>query len=89
MRFEKGQSGNPGGRRPGVCALLQKRYGKNGEKLFAELGTLAFDPETDPHVRVKALSTLLDRGWGKPKETHEHTIPEGVTVKHVFEVAAK
>ena len=70
--WKPGQSGNPGGRSP--------RVGPNGETV-AELARAhtATAIETlvevmsgkgnEPRDRVAAANALLDRGWGKPKES--------------------
>lgn len=67
--FKKGKSGNPGGRSP--------RIGPNGETA-AELArkhtvdaikTLADGLKApDWHIRVACSNSLLQRGWGAPKE---------------------
>lgn len=67
--FQKGQSGNPGGRSP--------RVGPNGETAaqLARLHTAEaiqclaaglVAPEWP--VRIACSQALLDRGWGKPTE---------------------
>lgn len=68
--WQKGKSGNPGGRSP--------RVGPNGETL-AELArgktvemlnimvTLA-QSAVDEELRFKAADSILSRGWGKPTE---------------------
>lgn len=68
--FQKGQSGNPGGRSP--------RVGPNGESLteLARAKTLEMfevlceltGPEHEPEMRFKAACAVLDRGHGKPKQ---------------------
>lgn len=69
--FKKGQSGNPGGRSP--------RVGPNGETLtqLARAKTLEMfnvlveltEPQHEPDLRFRAACAVLDRGWGKPKES--------------------
>lgn len=70
--WAKGKSGNPGGRSP--------RVGPNGETLAElirgrtlELVERAFDialsPATETKDATSAIFGLLDRGWGKPKES--------------------
>lgn len=67
--FQKGKSGNPGGRSP--------RIGPNGEtaaqlarmhtaEAIATLADGLKAPEWQ--VRVACSQALLDRGWGKPTE---------------------
>lgn len=72
--WKKGQSANPGGRSP--------RVGPNGESL-AELARahtadcvkvlheLMMAVQNEPKDRIVAAVALLDRGWGKPKESVE------------------
>ena len=69
-RFKKGQSGNPGGRSP--------RVGPNGETVaqLARLHTADCIARMvqvlrghDDDLALKAAQALLDRGWGKPKES--------------------
>ena len=69
--FQKGKSGNPGGRSP--------RVGPNGETLtqLARAKTLEMfnvlveltEPKHEPDLRFRAACAVLDRGWGKPKES--------------------
>lgn len=69
--FQKGKSGNPGGRSP--------RVGPNGESLteLARARTLEmFDvlieltgKQHEPEMRFKAACAVLDRGHGKPKQS--------------------
>jgi hypothetical protein len=72
--WEKGKSGNPGGRSP--------RVGPNGETLAAlcraksnslvdRAYEIAMDKATDPKDALVAIFGLLDRGWGKPKDASE------------------
>lgn len=60
-RFRPGQSGNPAGRPKGIEALAREYTPRALEAL-----ALALD---DPATRVPAAVALLDRGWGRPKQT--------------------
>ena len=69
-RFKPGQSGNPGGRSP--------RVGPNGETVaqLARAHTsdaiarmVAILKGSDDDLALRAAMALLDRGWGKPKES--------------------
>lgn len=72
--WQKGQSGNPGGRSP--------RVGPNGETIaqlarahtadaIATLVEICNNKGVEPRDRVSAANAILDRGWGKPKESVE------------------
>lgn len=72
--FKKGQSGNPGGRSP--------RVGPNGETItqlarahtaeaLATLVEVCNGKGNEPRDRVSAANAILDRGWGKAKESVE------------------
>lgn len=67
-----GKSGNPGGRSP--------RVGPNGETVaelarghtaecVACLAEIVNGKANEPPHRIAAANALLDRGWGKPKES--------------------
>jgi hypothetical protein len=69
--WKKGESANLGGRSP--------RVGPNGESLTELCRILTADAVTtlkdimlgatnEPKDRITAALSLLDRGWGKPKE---------------------
>jgi hypothetical protein len=73
-RFKPGKSGNPGGRSP--------RVGPNGETVaqlarghtadcIACLAEIVKGKANEPQHRISAANALLDRGWGKPKESME------------------
>lgn len=64
--FEKGQSGNPGGRPKGLGAAIRAKYGEDGGKLIAALERFAMGKiKCTPRDRIQAIEILLERGWGK------------------------
>ena len=73
-----------GGRRAGtpnkVTGIREYLYGlagPNGRLYVDKVHVLATEPHSDPHLRLKALLALLERGWGKPTEHVELTGQEG------------
>lgn len=66
-RFEKGQSGNPGGRPKKSDDLVQAARNKT----VAALDTLASimgNKRAPAAARVAAAREILDRGWGRPTQ---------------------
>lgn len=59
-----------------IKALAQK----HGAKAIAELARIAFNSEDDK-TKVVALKELLDRGYGKPAQSIEHTGADGGPIK--------
>ena len=64
MRFEKGRSGNPGGRPKGDGEIRELARHHTGTALRT-LIEIAERGENES-ARVTAANALLDRGWGKP-----------------------
>ena len=72
----KGQSGNPTGfpkRSPEEedAIALSKRFSPDAVRSLHEI---AMDRSLDPKARVMSANSILDRAFGKPKETTETTV---------------
>jgi len=65
MRYQKGQSGNPGGR-PKVVAEVRELAQSHCRAAVERLVELMADP--DGRIAVAACNALLDRGMGKPAQ---------------------
>ena len=79
--FQKGQSGNPGGRNrtADVAALARQHTAAAIEALVAAL--------KDPKTRVPAAVALLNRGHGLPVQPITGEGPQSITIMHL--VAAR
>lgn len=81
MAFKKGQSGNPTGR-PKKTAEIQEV-----ESLARAVGPAAVARlkqwlnSDDGRISVAAANSLLDRGFGKAKQTNEHSGPDGGPIR--------
>jgi len=71
--FQKGCSGNPGGR-PKVVAEVKELARKHTGKAIETLVSIMDNPKAAPAARVSAANALLDRGYGKPPQ---HITGEG------------
>ena len=65
MPFEKGQSGNPGGR-PKAAGRVRELAQSQTENAIATLVSVMENAKAPPASRVAAATAILDRGWGKP-----------------------
>jgi len=65
--FEKGVSGNPGGR-PKVLGDVQELARQQSPQAISTLAAIMGDEKAPPAARVAAANALLDRGYGKPTQ---------------------
>lgn len=75
-QWEKGQSGNPGGR-PAVLAEVKALAAAHGPGAIKTLAAIAKDGDAPPAARVAACNSILDRWVGKPTQAIEHGLGEG------------
>src|SRR5436190_21833137 len=74
MKFRKGKSGNPGGR-PKVLGELQELARRHAPEVIAELARLALKARSET-ARIAAGRELLDRGFGRARQSVEVSVPE-------------
>jgi hypothetical protein len=77
--FEKGSSGNPGGRPklPEDVKHVRERAREVTDEAIDALVAVMRDKKATPAARIAAANALLDRGWGKATSTTELTGPNG------------
>lgn len=75
-QFQKGQSGNPGGRKR-VDAAVTELARKHAPEMIRVLVDIALDEEAAVNSRVAAASQVLDRAYGRPRQALEHSGPDG------------
>jgi hypothetical protein len=78
--FKKGQSGNPGGR-PKEIAEVKALARTHTTTAINTLVSIAKSKKATDAARVSACIALLDRGWGKPGQHHQH---EGELRQHII-----
>ena len=71
--FQKGRSGNPGGR-PKVVAEVKELARAHTREAIETLVSIMSNPKAAPAARVSAANALLGRGYGKPPQ---HITGEG------------
>ena len=75
MTWQKGESGNPGGR-PAGYGDVRELARTHTEAAVSTLVEIMNDKGAAPSARTSAASSLLDRAWGRPEQTLSASIKE-------------
>ena len=92
MPFEKGKSGNPGGR-PKVIGEVQALARQYTTEALETLRDIMRDKKAPHAARGYAANSILDRGYGRPSQTISSTgqdkPPDQMTDAELLAIAAQ
>ena len=86
MPFEKGKSGNPGGR-PKEAAEVKRLAQEKGKEAIGKLVELLSCGEA--RTELAAAQAILDRGFGKPTQTIAGDEDNPITIAEVVRTIVK
>jgi len=67
-KFQKGQSGNPGGR-PKIIGEVQDLAREHTPEAIKTLASIMRDKKAPAAARAMASNSILDRAYGRPPQT--------------------
>ena len=84
-RFQKGESGNPGGR-PKLPAEMREMFRAKAPEAFEVLSRHLQSP--DAKVAIAAATQILDRAYGRPVQSIDANITED-PIRYIVELPKK